>query len=305
MTIQSVTITDRIDWLKWRKRFMTASDVGAIFGLDPYKSPLMVWADKTQDITQSETPAMRRGRWLEGAVAAAYKDSQSEFVMVNKCQLFYFDEDWRLAATPDYYSTKIDGSYTSVQCKTVAKSTFEKSWSDGPPTHYYLQALTEAMLVDADRAILAVLIIDPYGADYREYEVPRHAEAEQRIREGALKFWHDIEAGIQPKPDYQLDGELLKTLRGIRPEPEPAIDLGTDNRLADILAQRQTLTARRKEIEAELSAADAEIVDKLNGASLAYCGEWQITRKMQKRSGYSVEATEFPVMKIIPRKDTD
>jgi predicted phage-related endonuclease len=44
--IERWPITDRAAWIQWRLLDVTASDVPALFGADPYKTRLGVWAEK-------------------------------------------------------------------------------------------------------------------------------------------------------------------------------------------------------------------------------------------------------------------
>ena len=78
--IERIPITSREQWLELRRSAVTASDVGAIFGLHPYKTPLRLWADKTGvNLEDVENAAMRRGRWLEAAVLSACREQHPEW----------------------------------------------------------------------------------------------------------------------------------------------------------------------------------------------------------------------------------
>ena len=39
-------MTDRAEWLAWRRSGIGASDVAGILGISPWASPFTVWADK-------------------------------------------------------------------------------------------------------------------------------------------------------------------------------------------------------------------------------------------------------------------
>src|SRR5687767_8539180 len=61
-------------WLAERRELLTASDVAAVLGVDPRRSPLSVYAEKRGLLEVAETPWMRWGRRVEGAIAEAYAD---------------------------------------------------------------------------------------------------------------------------------------------------------------------------------------------------------------------------------------
>ena len=292
MIVQSFPITDRETWLKWRQADVTASDVAAVFGLHPWKTPLQLWADKTGvDSGTAETAAMRRGRWLEDAVIAACRDQHPDW-HIEKPGVYLRAPDYRIGATPDAVSGDV-----VIQCKTVADRTFKSSWQDGPPIHYQLQAMTEAMLMRASGAILAVLVISPYGADYHEYNVPRHAEAETRILSGVPEFWRKIERGETPKADYAADADILAKIHA--PDADmPPVDLSTDNYMPGLLADYEAARAAASEADERLRGLKAEIVEKLAGATVATLPGWQITNRIQHRKETILKATSFPVLRV-------
>lgn len=60
----------REEWLKWRKMGIGGSDAGAVCGLNPYRTALEVYLDKTSDsLETSDSEAMRQGREFEDYVA--------------------------------------------------------------------------------------------------------------------------------------------------------------------------------------------------------------------------------------------
>lgn len=300
--IERIPITDREQWLALRRQDVTASDVGAVFGLHPYKTPLALWTEKTDPsfMHDVDNPALRRGRWLETAVIAACQDEHPDWSIAQP-GVYLRDPEYRIGATPDAIARTSDGEVI-IQCKTVAEPIFKAQWQDGPPQHYYLQALTEAMLWGAPRAVLAVLIVSAFGADYREYDVPRHEGAEQRIRDGVARFWQDITFGITPKADYAADGDLLAKLHAPK-DGAPPVDLSTDNFLPELLEEREALHRHFKDCETRLEAIKNEIVAKLAGATIGTLNGWTITRRMQHRKEQLMKATSFPVLRITRHKE--
>lgn len=294
MTIETVTVPvgTRDEWLERRRQDITASDVAAVFGLHPYKTPLQLWADKTGvGVDVVENAAMRRGRWLEDAVIAACRDHHPDWDIV-KPGTYVRAPAYRLGCTPD----AIANGNIVVQCKTVADRTF-KSWDDGAPTHYQLQALTEALLLGAERAVLAVLVTSAYGAEYKEYDIARHPAAEAKILEAVPAFWRQIETGEQPKAEYGADADLLAKLHA--PDAAlPPLDLTGDNYAGALLEERDRLTRERGVIETRLDEIKGELLEKLGGHTMATLPGWKITNKLQTRKETVIKASTFPVLRI-------
>lgn len=293
MPLETVTVPvgTRTEWLERRKQDVTASEIAAVFGLHPYKTPLQLWADKTGvGLEVEENAAMRRGRWLEDAVIAACKDNHPDWD-IEKPGIYVRAPSIRLGATPDAVAGRIN-----IQCKTVASSTF-KSWGGEAPTHYQLQALTEGLLLDAERSILAVLVTSAFGAEYHEFDIPRHAAAEQKIIDAVPDFWRKIEAGEAPRAEYGEDTELLGKLYA-PDEALPPLDLSTDNYVGALLEERDRLNRESKEIDKRLEQIKGEVLEKLAGHTMATAPGWKITNKVQARKEMIVKATSFPVLRI-------
>lgn len=290
-------ITTRAEWLSWRKEVLTASDLGAVAGVDQYKTPLRVYAEKLTDIDVEETALMRRGRMFEAAATEYLREDHPDWV-IEKPNSFYVDVDLKLGATPDILAKSFNHGLVNIQIKTVSAPVFE-GWNGTPPLGYLLQTVCENLLTKANEGILAVLVVSAYKAELHEFPVPRHAGAEKRVCNLARQFWKNVKAGIIPRPDYRMDGDIISVMKPPVGDTIDAVDLSTDNRLADVLAMRETLKSDIKKSEEDVKALDAEIIDKLNGATLAYCNGWKITNKLTHRNEYTVAAKSFPVLRTL------
>lgn len=289
-------IKTRDEWLAWRKDALTASDIGAVAGVDPYKTPLRVYAEKMTDISVEEAAIMRRGRMFEHAAYGYLQEDHPDWEW-SRPGAFYLDVDLKLGCTPDAFADT-DHGRVNVQIKTCAAPTFE-AWDGKPPTGYLLQTVCENMLTKADRGILAVMVVSAYSAEMHEFEVPRHAAAEKRVCDLARQFWRNVKAGLVPRPVYTMDGEVIGKMFPPDDNVEVPLDLSTDNRIRDILDMREALKGEIKGCEEDVKALDAEIVHKLNGATLAFCDGWKITNKTTHRGEYTVAAKEFPVLRTL------
>jgi predicted phage-related endonuclease len=291
-------------WHVLRSRDLTASDLGAVAGVDPWRSPLRVHAEKAGLVLPiAENSLMRRGRWLEPAVIEALREEHPDW-RIERANVYLRDPDWRLGATPDAVAIDpVRAGLGMVQCKVISRPAFEREWAAGAPLRYQLQTLTEAMLADAEWAILAALVIDTHSAELITSDVPRHAGAEAKIRALAAAFWRAVEERRMPAPLYAQDGDLIERLNPV--EPGLAIDLSTDNRMPELLAARADLKAELAEREAACAAIDAEIKAKLGAAEIATLPGWRISWKAQTRPAHVVAETTFRTLRISDRRGKD
>lgn len=295
--IERHPIKSREVWLAMRSNDLTASDIGAAVGIDPYKSALQLYGEKTGQLMPSgDNKMMRRGRWLESAVIAAIEDEYPEWGPISRPKIYLRDPDLRLGATPDAVAGT-DGELVNIQCKVVSKPAYERDWSEGPPLPYTLQTATEALLMGADRSMIAALVIDTYSAELVIHDVPRHAGAEGRVKEIARQFWDNVATGKRPAADYVKDRQTIAELHPVS-VPLPVLDLSGDNRLAELLPAREMLKGEIAELTRQVEAFDTEIKAKLGDHERAELPGWRVSWKTQTRAERIMPASSFRVLRI-------
>lgn len=295
-------ITDRNQWLEWRKADLTASDVGAVAGVDPYRSPLSVFTDKLGLTTTVQTALMQRGHWLEAAAHEAIVDSYPGRRIINP-KVYLRDPSIRLGATPDRLAEDEDQSgLINIQIKAVSRPAFER-WEGRPPMSYMLQTLAEGLLTDARTSELAVLVISTYEAELKVFEVRRHAAAEQRIRQLAVDFWRDMEAGRMPRPQFERDSDVVSALFSVA-KAGPPLDLSASNRIREVIEQRHIIKARMKADAETVAALETEIKYEMGESETAALPGWRLSWKEQTRRAYEVPESTMRVLRITQDADS-
>lgn len=118
---------DKKEWLKYRKQGIGGSDAGAICGLNPYRSAMQVYQDKTSDeIEDNDNEAMRQGRELEEYVSRRFMEATG--LKVRRSNFMYRSEryPWMLADV----DRLIVGEDAGLECKTASAYNADK-WKDG------------------------------------------------------------------------------------------------------------------------------------------------------------------------------
>jgi putative phage-type endonuclease len=298
--IERRPIANREEWLEWRKQDVTASRVGALFGVHPYETALRLYAEKRGvEFPNEDNKVMRRGRWLEPAVATAVEEERPEWKL-RAPKVYLRDPDLRLGCTPDYF---IDGDPRGLgvlQCKTVAPSVYARDWHNGSEIPFWitLQALTEMMLADAAFGVVAALLVDPHQMDVAILDVPRHADSELKILVAVRNFWQQVIIGIEPDPDFGRDSEVIKLLMP-RETSGKQIDFTGHNELPDMLGERATLMANIKQQEERCDEIETKIKFLMADAERAAgLGGWLLTYKVEHRNAYTVPAKDPRVLRI-------
>jgi predicted phage-related endonuclease len=304
MTIESIAIVSREQWLSLRKKDVTASVEPALHGLHPYTSALRLYIEKQGLVELPQQPdsgPLRRGRILESAVAAAVAEQKPDWKLT-KANEYWRDPDLRLGCTPDFYIHDAQKRRGILQCKTAAPSVFLNDWNGktalaGPPMWVMLQITTEMMLTNASFGAIAVLVVDPHELPCHIFEVPRHEAAEKRIRQAVIQFWNDIRDGKEPDADYGKDKDLIAALAP-RELDAKTIDLSTDNEVVSGLNERADLKRTIKMATERCTEVEALVMDRMRDAAVATVPEFRVTWKSEQRKGYTVQPSEPRVLRI-------
>lgn len=296
-----IPITNRHDWLAQRKMDVTASEVPALFGASTFTTALQVYADKTgKGKGYGDNVAMRAGRIMEPAIAEAVREERPTWKLL-KATHYYRDEARRIGCTPDYL--RLDNPEAEpeiVECKFVQPHVFEADWKNGPPLMYLLQALVQVHVMGAPRGWIACMI-DNRAKDVFLYEVPRNDTAWARITAAVDKFWEAVHNGELPNPDYVMDGAVLRDL--FPPDAsKPPLDLTKDDDFITLLVDRATAMDAMKKAEADKRRAEAEIIDRLKGATAAVTTGFRVTYKQQTREQHVVPESTFSVLRVTETK---
>lgn len=201
-------------FLAGRKKGIGGSDVAAILGFSPYKSPYQLWLDKTsrseKETKQSESAHF--GHLLEDVVAKEFSRRMNLKVQRVNQQLSLVDEPWalgnidRAVINPEIAGNVRfkDGKLTTntiLECKTATEylaKLFGEEGTDQVPDYYLTQCLWYLLITGAEICYLAVLI---GGNKFRTYRIERDEELMQSIFNQVKAFWFNhVIADVPPDP---------------------------------------------------------------------------------------------------------
>lgn len=309
-------VTDRAAWLALRRQDVTASAIAALVGEHPYMTRLGLYALKTGQMPDAEAepifgansislPPMLRGTVLE-PVAPALITMLRPGWSVETCGWYYRDPGARIGATPDFIA--IDPARPgvgSVQVKTTDHTTFRKVWRGEddevmPPLFIAIQAVVEAVLTGVSWASVAVMVSGS-TLDLHLIEIPLHLGIMARLRAESLAFWRGVAAGKPPEADHGRDADVLAAL--YRDDNGQEIDLTTDNRLPELLAERDDLKARIKVAADRIATIDTEFKSRLGSYEAALiAGRRRVTWRTEQRRHRFVPQTEGRVLRFSPAR---
>ncbi|MDQ0510932.1 YqaJ viral recombinase family nuclease [Ancylobacter amanitiformis] len=309
MVIERIQFSSRDEWLDLRKNDITASVVGALFGVHDYQTPFGLYALKTGLTAEDpeETDAMKRGRLLEPVAVQLLREQHPEWKITHNTgrgAAYLRDASVNLGATVDVFVECPVRGLGVVQVKSVEAGTFRRKWVDAethettPPLWIVLQTLTEAHLAGAAWGAVAPLVVS-YGIDMPLIDIPIHQEMIKRIRGQVRNFWTMVEEDQEPDADFSKDAALIQRL--YTQDDGSSVDL-SGNRIVQILAEREKL----KEVERAGASAekarktiDTEIINMLGNATTGRMSDGtEVTAKTTHRKGYEVKPSSYRSVKV-------
>jgi putative phage-type endonuclease len=273
-----------------RQKYLGGSDIAAILGISPWRTPLDVYLDKVEG-KRPEDPSkaqiFRRGARMEPYILDLLAEEHG-IEIVQRGQR-YRDK------THDFIAAEIDAEAASgenIEAKSAnqfAAKHWGAEWTDDIPVYYTAQGMHGMMVTGAPATIFPVLI---GSDDFRVYRVERDEETITAIRAKEVEFWDRIQRRDPPPATAVSDIERLF-----------ARDYGTAVEASSELAQVVgTLKRLKKELKMlESDADDAAEQIKLfmaEHATLMFGGKPLCTWKSQTANRFDIEAfrTKHPAI---------
>ena len=266
---------DKESWLKYRKQGIGGSDAGAVCGLNPYRTAIQVYYDKTSDLIEDvDNEAMRQGRELEEYVARRFCEASGKKVRRANA-MFYDEKNPFMIADVD---RMIVGENAGLECKTASPYPEEKWRDDKIPLSYQLQCYHYMSVCNADSWYIAVLI---YGRDFKYYKIERDDEVIENLIRIEKEFWNEyVLKQVIPDPDGSKTADVAIAER-FKESKSITIPLtGFDERLE----RRQELLSLLEKIETEKRQIDQELKLYLGDAEIAENESYRVSWKNISRS---------------------
>lgn len=270
---------DREAWLDVRKGGIGSSDAAAAVGLNPYKSPLELWMEKTGRAANDGKPVgfddpRFWGTLLEPYVATAYQQKTERRVRKVNAVLqhpsFPFmlaNIDCEVVGCPDVQI---------LECKTAGEFG-ARLWRDGVPEYVQIQVQHQLAVTGKAAADVAVLLC---GQQLEIFRIPRDEDVIARLVVLEARFWEYVETDTPPPVDGSESS--ARALRQLYPGGGDTLDFSEDEHLSQVLVELQAL---RQELDAKGQHAEAlkqALQQAMGDAARAVFATGEVTYKRAK-----------------------
>ena len=256
-----VRCRDNQEWLEQRTKGVGGSDVAAIMGLSPWRTPAQVWLDKTgrtepQDL--SGKPYVEFGNIMEPVVGRWYAERHPDRTVrrVNAiCQSI--GRPWAQASLD--YEVR-DGAWGVLEIKTARSA---QDWQEGVPA-YYLTQVTHYMSVTG-RPFADVAVFFRDTCEFAEFRVQADPEDLQAVDSAVDGFWHGfVETDVMPSL-VGTDGEVA-ALTEWHADAGDGLTVTHDPAALDAITAYQDAADRERQAKADKTAAGAALMEIIGDA---------------------------------------
>lgn len=196
-----------------RKTGIGGSDVAALLGISPWKSPLELYCEKlgfTEPVEQTEP--MEWGNRLEEVIFKKYIEetwrsatlTSQDFHRHPKHDFIYCHPDGIILAKKDAPLSEQDDELLSIDCgpgvleiKTANAAT-RHTWDDGAPDYYMVQLQHNLAVMGAEWGSFAVLF---GGVNFLWFDVERSDKIIDVLMQKEQEFWDRVKNENPPPAD--------------------------------------------------------------------------------------------------------
>ena len=274
----------RDEWLDVRKQGIGSSDAAAAVGLNPYKSQLELWMEKTGRDTELPKPdpdnteePVYWGTLLEPIVATAYTKQTGRKVRRVNAVLQHPEKPWMLA---NIDREVIGASDVQIlECKTAGEFG-ARLWKEGVPEYIQLQVQHQLAVTGKKAADVAVLIC---GQQLQVHRIHRDEELIAKLMELQERFWHYVTNDTPPPVDGSASSATA--LRYLYPrDTGEQVDFQLDSNMSQLFESLQEARAQLETYKQQEELFKQQIQEAMGDATKAVFSTGAVSWKRSRDS---------------------
>ena len=275
------------DWHELRAKRIGGSDIGAIIGVNPYKSIVDVYVDKTEGSNFKGNELTHWGHMLEGTILKEFSNKHKELIVYEVP--YSVVNDFLIANLDGALKDKETGDYGVLEIKTTSLWN-KKDWEDDViPQYYYAQVQHYLMLTGYKFAYIAVLI---GGQQYKEFKIERSEEDINLIRNKATEFYQEnLLKKIPPMPDGSDAYMNYLKQKALEIENNEVIEFADlEEKAAKIKELSKEINSLKKEQDLLKEEVMLELIN--NGTQKGVAGKFKFNIQTRKTPDFEAMAKE-------------
>jgi putative phage-type endonuclease len=276
MKRELLTFNTEAEWLAMREADITSTEASALFGCSPYSTPYRLFHAKTGQL-ESDFELNDRIKWgnrLEAAIA--YGIAEDAGLVVEPFKVYARIPEFRMGSSFDFKIVGLADNYKGtdetyrdafrengpgiMEVKNVDGLQFKRAWiADGQvmeaPPHIELQVQHQLETADMEWTVIAPLV---GGNAPMPFLRQRDRTIGRAIIDKVATFWHMVDIGKAPEPDFSADSDTIASL--LYQDNGKTVDMGENARLKELIALHEKAGEDYKTADDKKKALKAEIL---------------------------------------------
>lgn len=208
--LEMMKLDSRESWLRARSGRIGGSDAACVIGLNPYKTNVRLWEEKTglvqpEDI--SSKPCVRYGHDAEDHLRDLFALDFPEYQVLYEPDNLWLNDKYPFAhASLDGWLIDQEGCKGILEIKTseIMGAAQSRKWKDRIPDNYYCQVLHYLLVTEWDFAVLKAQLKYDIDGDLSlrtvHYHIDRNEVREdiEMLRRAEERFWQQCQRKERP-----------------------------------------------------------------------------------------------------------
>lgn len=268
---------NKLEWLKERQCGIGGSDVGAILGVNKWKTPFQIYLEKTQEIKEVEesSEAAYWGTELEDMVAREFSKRTGKKVR-RDTKHFVSKKYPFMVANID---RRVVGEKAILECKTVNQFGAKEWEGEEVPASYLVQVQHYIYVTDVEKAYIACLI---GGQKFIWKEIKRDDELIEIIIKAEKDFWKLVEVKTPPALDGSSAAEKYLRERFANVQGGTKVALGV--KYKEKIEKYLSLKKQIKELEQETRTLENSLKLEIGDNEAGYIDNFLINWKSYSKT---------------------
>lgn len=286
---------NRDRWLEYRQSTIGSSEIPVVAKLNPYKSPLELWAEKTGKVEPFVgNDATWLGQKLEPVIAELFTKRTGK-QLIEPDTLYGHSEYPFATATPDRFYLDDGIEAGIVECKNTSQFA-AADWSEySAPDAAVLQVQWQMGVIGwPEHSYIAGLV----GGNAKQFYCPEFeysAAIFGQLIEMAERFMTFVKKDLPPEAGPG-DRALINDIIQERKDSEAQLShdwVATCDQWARIKNTEKGLARELKETKDSRVALENDLMMGMGQNSRASCGQYQMKVTKTERKGHYVEPCEY------------
>lgn len=211
MSVEMNILSSHSDWLEARSNYIGGSDAAAVLGMNPYKTNIELWQEKTGQLTPediSDKPYVQYGTQAEMHLRGLFRLDFPEY------EVHYVENNLWLNDKYPFAHASLDGWLTEketgrkgileIKTTNILQSMQKEKWKDRIPDNYYIQTLHYMMVTEFDFVVLKAQLRYDYGGvpmfQTKHYKIERDdVKTDIEFLESSERaFWQSVQERKRP-----------------------------------------------------------------------------------------------------------